>query len=181
MIRLIIKFRNQSLQKQALFAFAFLVLYVITSNILENSYTASLFPVPYFEQQTSFNSQLMKQWYAFMLAQDTMGIYLTTQFIDFAFIAVVANFHQKGSLFRKVGQSMAFALPLAGLFDILENLMSFPMIFNPRSFSDWLIIPYSTFASIKFGFWVIALLWLGISLIASLLVKLYSLINRFNR
>lgn len=77
----------------------------------------------------------------------------------------VSQLHKEGTFFNRYGKWFAFALPLAGLFDVLENLVSFFMIANPVNFPDWLVIPYSTLAVIKFGFWGIAILWLVISVI----------------
>ena len=179
MIQLVKVFRNAPLKVQGLLAFMGLAAYFTSSYFLETSYVRSKFPVPYYVQQTSFDALQMKEWYAFMLNEDTFGIYLTTQFIDFIFIAAVifagftmltfvSNLHSKGSFFQKWGYTLAFALPLAGGFDILENLVSFFMIANPADFPDALIIPYSTFAMLKFGSWAIGVLWLWIALIALL-------------
>ena len=46
------------------------------------------------------------------------------------------------------------------------------MIANPESFSDNLMIPYSTFAVLKFGCWSVGLVWLVASVIALLVNKL---------
>lgn len=176
-MRLIKTFRNASLSIQGVVVLASLGLYFLTSYILERSYVLSLFPVPYFEQQTSFDPVKMKEWYAFMIEQGTFGIYIKTQFIDFAFIAAVilagftawtfvANLYPQGSFFEKYGKKLAFALPIAGAFDVFENLVSFVMIANPESFADSIIIPYSSFAVLKFAFWALALVWLSASLLS---------------
>ncbi len=176
-MRLIKLFRNTSRTIQGIVALVCLGLYFLSSHILEKSYLLSKFPVPYFEQQTSFDAVKMKEWYAFMIEQDTFGIYLKTQFIDFAFIAAVilagftfwtfvANLHPKGSFFEKYGKKLAFALPIAAAFDILENIVSFLMIANPTNFNDVIIFPYSTFAVLKFTFWTLGLMGLLVSLIS---------------
>ena len=136
----------------------------------------------YFEQQTSFDAVKMKAWYAFMIQEGTFDIYLETQLIDFAFIAtvilagytiwaLVANLHPEEGFFNKWGQRLAFALPIAGVFDILENLVSFFMIANPESFADALVLPYSTFAVLKFASWTIGLVWLLLSVIALPIIR----------
>ena len=186
MVQLIKKFRNAKLATQGIIAAISLGLYFLTSFLLEQSYALSKFPVSYFEAQTSFDAVKMKEWYAYMIQENTFDIYFKTQLIDFAFIAAVilagftlwtfiANLHHKNSFFQKIGYKLAFALPLAGAFDILENLVSFFMLANPSNFSEILVIPYSTFAVIKFGFWTIALLWIVIALIALPITKI---INR---
>lgn len=170
-------FRTASLKIQSIITLAALASYGIISSILEASYIQSRFPVPYFVQQTSFDAIKMKEWYAQMIEQDTFGIYLKTQFIDFAFIAavviagfalwsLVANLHKPGSFIHRAGYKMAWALPMAGLFDVLENLVSFFMIADPAGFPDFLIFPYSTFAVLKFGCWTVGLIWLLVSLLA---------------
>ena len=177
MVQLINRFRNASLVNQGLITAVCLALYFITNYFLEKSYVLSKFPVPYFEQQTSFDAVKMKEWYAFMIKEETFGIYFDTQLIDFTFIAAVilagytlwgfiANLHPKGNIFNKWGQKLAFALPLAGAFDVLENILSFFMMANPEHFSDALVYPYSAFAVLKFGCWTIGLLWLVVSIVA---------------
>jgi hypothetical protein len=153
-----------------------LCFYMFISSVLDASYKESKFPVPYFVQQTCFDAAKIKEWYAFMLQQNTFDIYLRTQFIDFAFIASVifagftvwtlaANFFTKGSFFNIYGCKMAFMLPIAAGFDILENVISFFMIADPVHFASMWVIPYSTFAVLKFAFWSIALLWMVILII----------------
>lgn len=177
MIQVIHTFRNSKISLQGIIAIACLGLYFLSSFFLEKSYAASKFPVPYFQQQTSFDAVSMKEWYSFMIQENTFNIYLRTQFIDFIFIAAViaagfslwtfiSSLHKKGSFFQRIGYKMAFALPLAGAFDVLENLVSFFMIANPTDFSDAWIIPYSSFAVLKFGCWTIALAWVVVSLLA---------------
>lgn len=184
MIRIINSFRNATLTVQALISLASLGLYFCTSYLLETAYLQSKFPVPYFIQQTSFDAVKMKEWYAFMIQENTFDIYLKTQWIDFAFIiaVIIAGFtiwtfisklHGENSWFRKYGYLFSFSLPLAGFFDILENLVSFFMIAKPTTFANSLIIPYGTFASIKFGFWTIGLAWLLLSFIGLVITKLF--------
>lgn len=176
-MRLIKIFRNTSLTIQGTVALVFLGLYFLNSYLLERSYLLSKFPVPYYEQQISFDAVKMKEWYAFMIEQGTFGIYLKTQFIDFAFIATVilagftvwtfvANLHPKGNFFERYGKKLAFALPIAAAFDILENIASFLMIANPANFNDAIIFPYSTFAVLKFTFWTLGLIGLLVSLLS---------------
>lgn len=177
MVQIIRSFQNSSLKIQAILSVAGLCFYMFISTMLDASYKESRFPVPYFVQQTCFDAAKIKEWYAYMMQQNTFHIYLTTQFIDFVFIAsvifggftvwtLVANFFAKGSFFNSVGYKMAFALPIAAAFDVLENIISFFMIANPMHFSDAWVIPYSTFAVLKFTFWSIALLWMIIMMVS---------------
>jgi len=182
MIRIINTFQKANLKVQALISSISMGLYFWTSYILENSYLKSKFPVPYFIQQTSFDAVKMKEWYAIMIQENTLSTYFKTQLVDFVFILAViiagftlwtfiSNLHPKNSWFRKSGYIFSISLPLAGLFDIFENIISFFMLAKPTEFANGLIIPYSTFASIKFGFWAIGLIWLLVSLLGLLISK----------
>ncbi len=185
MIQLIKKFRTANLKTQGIIALASLISYFLSSYFLEVSYKQSKFPVPYFVQQTSFNAKNIKTWYAFMIQKGTFEIYFKTQIIDFVFIATVilagftiwaflVNLFKKETFFYKWGHIFAFSLPFAGFFDILENVVSFIMIAKPDNFLNILVIPYSLFASIKFGFWGLGLIWLVILITALPSVQLIS-------
>jgi len=176
------KFRESRIASQATVSILALIAYFVSSVWLEASYARSLFPVPYFEGQTSFSSEKIRTWYAYMINHGTFDIYFLTQLIDFVFISavivmgfsnwtLVANLHPKNSFFQRTGYYAAFALPLAGLFDILENLVSFIMIADPSGFPDSVVMVYSSFAVIKFGWWVVAL--------AALIVSLTALLGRY--
>lgn len=189
MKKIITSFRNSNLLIQAVISIASYLLYRLTSSILTKNYVASKFPVSYFEAQTSFNAEKIKEWYQFILNENTMDIYFKTQLIDFLFIAavilmgfsiwtLVANFHKKGSFFNKWGYFMAFSLPFAGFFDFFENLVSFYMLAEPKDFINGIVYVYSSFATIKFGFWVIALLWLSVSIIVLVFNKIKKLFTR---
>lgn len=120
-----------------------------------------------------------------MINHGTFDVYFKTQLIDFLFIVgvvlggffiwtLLANFHNTNSFFRRVGYTCAFLLPMAGLFDVFENLVSFFMMAIPIHFSNGLALIYSSFAVIKFGFWVLALVWFILSIVALPLIKLSS-------
>lgn len=130
--------------------------------ILDASYAESLFPVPYYVGQTAFSGEQIKEYYAFMIDAGTLNVYWQTQFIDYAFIGMViitglllpsfvARLHAKGSWLAAITFGFALLMPLGGLFDAIENLISFVMLSQPETFANWLAIPYSTFAVLKFG------------------------------
>jgi hypothetical protein len=157
--------------------------YFIASYILEGLYIKSKFSVPYFEAQTSFNAGKIKEWYQELLDFGTMDVYYQTQYFDFVFIATViamgffvwmffGSLLSKNSWLYKKRYILSMFLPLAGLFDILENIISFFMLANPTTFNDGLIYLYSGFASLKFGFWSTALIILSILIIAWPIQKL---------
>ena len=54
-------------------------LYMGTNTILDASYAASQFPVPFYVGQTAFDGEQIKAWYAVMIEKETLGIYWRTQ------------------------------------------------------------------------------------------------------
>src|SRR5699024_7143184 len=87
-------------------------------------------------------------------------------FMGYTVRTFVSNLHKEGSCFNRYGKWFAFALPLGGLFDVLENIVSFFLTANPGFFSYWLVFTDSTLAVIKFVFLEIAVIWLVLSIIA---------------
>jgi hypothetical protein len=155
----------------------------LANSILEASYVASRFPVPFAQGQTNFDGALIKSYYQAMLDLGTFQIYVRTQWLDFLFIlatglmglslwTLVARLHAPGSRFRSLGLWFALAIPLAGICDIVENLISFVMLADPTGFPNSLALFYSTAAVVKFAFWAIGILWLVVSLAALALIRL---------
>lgn len=143
---------------------------------LDASYAASLHPVDYMTGQTSFSGETVKGHYAAMTDAGTLDIYVTTQLIDFGFIlgflgigllvcTLIARLSRTESFGQRIGVLAGLAFVFGGMSDMIENGWSFVMLANPSTFADWLAIPYSTFAVLKFG---LITLGLGLSL-ASLL------------
>ena len=58
---------------------------------------------------------------------------------------------------------------IAPIADQLENLVSYVMLANPRDFADSLAYIYSSFAAIKFAFFVFAYVTAPVGLIAGLI------------
>lgn len=159
------------------------------NTLLEESYSKSKFPVPFAVGQTTFDGELLKSYYKTMIDLGTLDIFVKTQFIDFLFIitvilmglslwAFVARLHQPDTFFRKAGLWFALSLPLAGISDAIENLISFILLASPLDFPNWLAIPYSAVAVIKFGFWTIGMVWLAISLVALIISFVVSKIKQ---
>ena len=128
---------------------------------LTQSYVASQFPVHYAVGQTAFDGDLIKGYYAHMQDLGTLGVYVRTQFIDFAFIASMVTFGVLlSTLVARIGVSKGWGQKIAyiagmsiiagGALDVAENLMSFVMLSNPTGFPNWIAIIYSSFAAMKF-------------------------------
>lgn len=129
--------------------------------ILEASYARSNHPANVFTGQTGFSGALVKEYYAHMEGLGTFGIYVQTQLIDFAFILGVfmtalmfSTLAMRMARLDSRGFKLAKFAGLAGMFgacmDVLENLISFAMLANPAGFPDWIALPYSTAAALKF-------------------------------
>lgn len=149
---------------------------------LDASYAASRHPVDYMTGQTGFSGERIKEYYATMSDAGTLDVYVTTQLIDFGFIlgffgiglfvcTLIARLSRPAGFGRNVGILAGLAFVFGGLSDMIENLWSFVMLANPSTFSDWLAIPYSSFAVLKFG-----LITLGLAL--SLVSLLSAVIGR---
>lgn len=133
-----------------------------SNTILDASYAASKYPVPYAVGQTAFSGEKLKGYYGFMLEQGTLAIYWRTQFIDFAFIAsmfiaglvislFMARLFKRGSFLHRIALLVAFIVPFGAFCDVLENLVSFIMLSQPLEFANWIAMVYSSFAVVKFA------------------------------
>ncbi len=153
---------------------------VWASKTLTASYIASKFPVPYFVAQLSFNPEQLKAWYSSLIELGTFDVYLRTQHIDSLFILSVLMLHgfalvlisrmfaanTKG---RKIMVICALLSAIAPIADQLENLVSYIMLANPRDFAVSLAYIYSSFAAIKFAFFVFAYVTAPLGLAAGLI------------
>lgn len=150
------------------------------SHILTASYTASTFPVPYFVAQLSFNPEQLKTWYSFLIEHGMLGKYVQTQHIDSLFILSTLLLHSSvlvliSRLFavdskgRRVMVVCALISTIAPVSDQLENLVSYVMLANPSNFFNGLAYIYSSFAAIKFAFFVFAYVTAPLGLTAGLI------------
>ena len=128
---------------------------------LDASYAASGHPVNYMTGQTRFSGTQVKEYYAVMADAGTLDIYYATQLIDFAFIlgfvgiglficSLIARACRPDSWGRKLGKFAGFAFIAGAICDAIENGWSFIMLAQPATFANWLALPYSGFAVLKF-------------------------------
>lgn len=174
-----------STRQLVMLTLAGLVLNLWASELLNTAYAASRFPVPYWTAQLSFDHEKLKQWYAFLMAHDTIGQYVYTQIVDFAFIASVFVLHTSallavsrafpaGSKARQLMVVAAALSAIAPLADALENMISFVMLSNPAHFPSILAIAYSSMAALKFAMFTLAYLALPTGLIAAACLRFVS-------
>jgi hypothetical protein len=154
----------------------------VTNIILDHSYAASLYPVPFYVGQTAFRGEVLKGYYAHMLEAQTLDIYWRTQLIDFGFIAAVfiagvtvslclARLNKPFPFLYKLSLVAALLIPLGAIFDTIENLISFVMLAQPTHFPDWIAFIYSSFAVLKFAAIIPGYCLWAICLIGFLIVK----------
>lgn len=151
--------------------------------VLDASYAASRHPVDYFTGQTSFSGETIKGYYAAMQEFGTLDIYWRTQLIDFGFIAsiicmglffctLVSRLARVESWARAFGIYAAMSAVLGALCDAIENVISFVMLSSPQAFPNWLALPYSGFAAIKFGLIALAMALLIACIVTAVLGRL---------
>jgi len=155
---------------------------------LNGLYTDSLFPVSIYEGQTTFNADTVKGYYAVLLELGTFDKYIDVQLFDFIFILTVFTsflfsaitvFHMLPQVkwLKAVACTMIIIAPLAAVFDALENIVSFFMLADPQTFSDWLVIPYSSFAVAKFFVFTLVYVWIPFGALIAGAFKLVSLVT----
>jgi hypothetical protein len=134
---------------------------------LNQSQAASKLPVPYYVAQLSFSPSQLKAWYAGMLQQGTLDVYLRTQHIDFLFILSTLALHviallwlsrafAPASRLRRWLVAAACVSAIAPLADACENLVCYAMLAHPLDFADPLAYLYSSCSAVKFAFFVFA-------------------------
>lgn len=138
----------------------------LANGALNNLYTASNFPVPYAEGQTSFSGTQVKEWYGVMTEAGTLDTYLGTQLFDYVFIAAMMTFGflasslitrltsgpgRAASITNRIARCARLLIPAGAAFDAIENLLSFPMLAQPAAFNDAWAIAHSSAAVVKFA------------------------------
>lgn len=135
--------------------------------------------MPYWQAQLSFDHFKLKGWYAFLIKNETLDLYIHTQFNDFIFIASVLVLHVAAllavsrampipSTARRALICAALLSAIAPLADAVENGISFIMLANPAGFEPLLAIAYSSVAAIKFGMFTFAYLAAAAGVVAAL-------------
>ncbi|UJF33535.1 hypothetical protein [Paenibacillus hexagrammi] len=159
----------------------------VVNDALDRMYAKSLYPVPFYKGQMTFNASELAGYYRFMVEHGSLSIYLQTQWFDFVFIAATFLMHGavgllmwKLHLNHRINRRLAAGILFSGLaapvFDVLENAVSFYFIAYPNEITNPLTILYSTFAAAKFalfgvtyvGVTVSAASWLWMAVVKSL-------------
>lgn len=173
----------------SLIALTAVLLNLWATHELNAAYAASGFPVPYWQAQLSFDHLKLKGWYATLIEQGSLGLYLQAQYIDFLFIAstlvlhaaaliVAARLHPAASRSREIMLWAALLSASAPVLDALENLVSFVMLADPLSFEPALALVYSSLAAGKFAMFSFAYLAAPIGLVWAFYIALRGLRGR---
>lgn len=171
-----------------LLAIALVALSQLTQNLLGEFYAATQFPVSFFEGQTAFDAIKIKSWYAFLVERGTLDRYVWVQIADYGYMAtVLAGFFAltaaiyrslpAGHWLKGAAYVMIFVACTAPAFDALENAVSFVMLADPQGFADWLVYPYSGFASAKFCVYAVTYLWAPFAVVVAVLSWLIGLVR----
>ena len=156
---------------------------------LDASYAASNHPVDYATGQTTFSGEAIKGFYAHMQEFGTLDVYSQTQLIDFGFIvtmmilafclgSLAARLGPDGGYGRRLGKLAGVSVIFGAIFDIFENLVSFVMLADPTGFPDFIALPYSAFAAIKFALIAVGLLLLLASFVVGLIERIAPLLKQ---
>jgi hypothetical protein len=84
----------------------------------------------------------------------------------------------KVKFLKTLGAAIIVIAPMAAVSDAFENFVSFYMLAKPTDFANWVAIPYSSFAVIKFLIYILAYTWLTVGIISSLTILLVKLVKR---
>lgn len=153
--------KNLPIVVHALLLLVSVVALKMAKTTLDVSYAASKHPVDFVTGQTGFNGETLKGYYATMESYGTLDIYWRTQFIDFSFIvgvflvglfssSLLLRFTRMNGYASRVAQAAGVFLIGGALCDAMENLISFVMLSRHDSFANWIALPYSGFAVVKF-------------------------------
>lgn len=160
----------------------------LAQHFLDRLYVASQFPVSFFEGQTAFDADKVKSWYMVLIEHGTLDRYIWVQIADYGYMATVLAgfFALTAAIYRSLpvghwlkGAALVMILVActAPAFDALENLVSFFMLADPVGFADWLVYPYSGFASAKFAVYVMTYLWTPFAVLVAILSGLVGLVR----
>jgi len=82
-----------------------------------------------------------------------------------------------GSWGRRMGLFASFCALAGALSDAIENGLSFIMLANPTEFPNWLAVPYSGFASLKFALITLGMFCLIVGIVLTVIGRLTGKLN----
>jgi hypothetical protein len=154
---------------------AFLVGGLVSAN---NYYELSKYPVRLFAGQLAFNPERVAEWYQFLISNNTLDLYIQTQYLDFIFIfglmatifftqILLVKLNPKESGWYRFAVGMCLWGPFLASADIWENLTTLTMLENPANFAPWL-----AYLASSFTVWKLSWSLIGTSLVVIQFISL---------
>lgn len=133
------------------------------------------------EIQLGFDAEIIKSCFLLM-SSEGMKFFILGNLVDYLFMIAYGSFfyssarfltrnYRTESITKKIGCTFAWIGILAAICDGIENIFLLSMTANPMGFSNWLAIAHSSFAFSKFLFMFSTVIWLMISFILNLIVR----------
>ncbi|MCE3008323.1 MAG: hypothetical protein LW884_08275 [Bacteroidetes bacterium] len=144
-------------------------------------YALSEYPPELFAGQLAFSPGKVAAWYQFLIRNETLDIYIETQYLDFVFIfglmatiffvqLLLVKLNPMDGSWYRFAVGMVFWGPLLATADIWENLATLAMLPNPTDFN-----PALAYLASSLTVWKLCWALLGTSLVViqclSLLVR----------
>jgi len=189
MKRIYTKIENLALKQSYLMVLIFIGIsaFVLTKGLssANEHYALSKYPPPLFPGQLAFSPEKVKGWYQFLIDNNTLDVYIKTQYIDFIFIfglmatifftqLLIAKLNPKTSKWYTFAIGMCFWGSLLATADIWENIVTLTMLNNPTNFSPWLAYLASSFTVWKLSWAIIGCSLVIIQFISLLVRKIKS-------
>jgi len=144
--------------------YASVIFYLLTSIVFlvgglvsaNKYYGLSGYPVQLFAGQLAFNPEKVARWYQFLISNNTLDLYIKTQYLDFIFIfglmatifftqILLVKLNPKESAWYRFAVGMCVWGPLLATADIWENITTLTMLASPTNFTPWLAYLASSF------------------------------------
>ena len=141
-------------------------------------YELSKYPVQIFAGQLAFSPERVTGWYQFLISNNTLNLYIQTQYLDFIFIfglmatifftqILLVKLNPKESMWYRFAVWMCLWGPLLASADIWENLVTLSMLSNPTNFAPWL-----AYLASSFTVWKLSWSLIGTSLVVIQFISL---------
>jgi len=145
------------------------VLLVITFPLVIHLLELSNFPGTLNDTQLGFNGVYIKSMFSLM-SNEELSIFILANLFDYVGMIAYGSFLfsstltltrnlQEGSVWQKIGYIISIFGILSACSDGIENIFLLLMASAPLTFPNWLAIPHSFFALVKFILLYIAMGW----------------------
>jgi len=139
-------------------------------------YVRSGFPPGVTEGQLAFSPDAYRAWYAILIKNGALPLYVRTQWVDYLFIGALLSALFFGQLliakaqpdarWRNLALALAVIGPAVAASDAFENIVTLTMLSNPADFAPWLGYLVSTISAVKWSWALIGCTLIGVQLVA---------------